>query len=575
MLPLATAAQMKELDRRAIEERGIPSLELMENAAQAVANTVWELIHPEEDRFSPLAHGVSVVLARKKGGAPPTDEEQRQMDELREIVESKNTDPTPRVAVFCGPGNNGGDGIAAARLLAEKGRCHVRTFFVGDRSKMTPDERAMEEKLLAAGGVLEDFTIDLTDRETAEATFTFEQQKISTWLSTCDCVVDALFGIGLTRPVAGPFQAAVRLMNGRTVVSCDIPSGVHADTGEILGEAVRAKVTVTFTNGKPGLYVGEGASHAGDVRIVDIGIPHDLEFQMFRDFPRLEVVNSTNSGLPLRPRVAHKGDFGKIFILAGSEGYTGAPVLAARAALRTGAGLVYLGVPREIYPIVAVKCDEAMPFPLPEDYTAILERAKSSNVVLIGPGLGRAAETEALVLRLLADLDVPVVLDADGINALAGHIDVLDKRSAPTVLTPHEGEFARLTGCELPIKDRLAAARDFAQAHGCILVLKGHGTITAAPDGSAWVNTSGNPGMAKGGSGDVLAGMIAALLGQKHLRCERRTGDNIPELAADAVLYHSLAGDACAAKFGEYAMLPTDLIEELPGVLRRHSCSFS
>ena len=569
MLPLATAAQMKELDRRAIEERGIPSLELMENAARAVADTVWELLHPEEDGFSPLAHGMSVVLTHKKGGAPLTGEEQRQMDEIREIVESKNADPTPRIAVFCGPGNNGGDGAAAARLLMEKGNCYVRAFFVGDRAKMTPDERAMEEKLLAAGGILEDFTIDLTDRETAEATFTFEQQKISAWLTTCDCVVDALFGIGLTRPVTGPFQAAVRLMNGRTVVSCDIPSGVHADTGEILGEAIQAKVTVTFTRGKPGLYVGEGAVRAGEVRIMHIGIPHDLEFEMFRDLPPLSVMHNPNSGLPRRPLTAHKGDFGKIFILAGSEGYTGAPVLAARAALRTGAGLVYLGVPREIYPIVAVKCDEAMPFPLPEDYNAILEKARGCDVALIGPGLGRAPEVESLVLRLLAELEVPVVLDADGINAVAGHIDVLDKRSAPTVLTPHEGEFARLIGCALPVRDRLAAARDFARAHGCVLVLKGHGTVTAATDGSAWINASGNPGMAKGGSGDVLAGMIAALLGQKHLRRERRAGDNIPELAADAVLYHGQAGDACAAKFGEYAMLPADLIEAIPEVLRR------
>ena len=571
MLPLATAAQMKELDRRTIEEWGVPSLELMENAARAVADTVWELVHPKEDEFSPRAYGMSVVLTRKKGGAPPTDEEQRQMDEIREIVESKNTDPTPRVAVFCGPGNNGGDGVAAARLIAEKGNCYVRAFFVGDRTKMTPDERAMEEKLLAAGGMLEDFTIDLTDRETAEATFTFEQRKISTWLSTCDCVVDALFGIGLTRPVTGPFQAAARLMNARTVVSCDIPSGVRADTGELLGEAVRAKVTVTFTRGKPGLYMGEGAAHAGEVRIVDIGIPHDLEFQMFRDLPRLEVANSPNSGLPRRPAEAHKGDFGKVFILAGSEGYTGAPVLAARAALRTGAGLVFLGVPRDIYPIVAVRCDEAMPFPLPEDYDAILERARGCDVALIGPGLGRAAETEKLALSLLADLDIPVVLDADGINALAGHIDVLDKRSAPTVLTPHEGEFARLTGRALPVRDRLSAARDFAQEHGCILALKGHGTITAAPDGSAWVNATGNPGMAKGGSGDVLAGMIAALLGQKHLRKERREGDNVPELAADAVYYHGAAGDVCAQRLGEYAMLPTDLIKAIPEVLRRWS----
>ena len=559
---------MKELDRRAIEERGVSSLELMEHAARAVADAVWELLHPEEDGFSPVLSSVSSMIAmRKKDGPPPTDEEQRQVEELREIIEGKNTDPTPRIAVFCGPGNNGGDGVACARLLMERGGCQVRAFFVGDRAKMTPDETAMEDRLTAAGGRLEDFSVDMTDRSTLEATMDYEQQKILAWLSTCDVMVDALFGIGLTRPVTGPFLTAIQLMNGRScpVVACDVPSGVNADTGEVLGEAVQAKVTVTFTRGKPGLYSGPGAGRAGEVRIVDIGIPHDLEYQMFRALPRLEVMHQPDSQLPLRPRNAHKGDFGKLFILAGSEGYTGAPVLAARAALRTGAGLVYLGVPRDIYPIVAVKCDEAMPFPLPEDYSAVLERARGCDAALIGPGLGRSPRVKQLVLSLLTDLDLPVVLDADGINALAGHIDVLDRRQAPTVLTPHEGEFSRLTGCALPVKDRLSAARDFSRDHGCVLVLKGQGTVTAAPDGSAWINASGNPGMAKGGSGDVLAGMIAGLLGQKHLGGEP---DSVAKLTVQAVQLHGMAGDLCARKFGEYAMLPTDLIEALPEVLR-------
>ncbi len=564
MLPLATSAQMKELDRLAIEEQGVPSLELMERAAQAVADTVWELLQPDE---SMCASSIGVIFMHKKDAPPPTGEEQRQEDEIREIVERKNTDPTPRVAVFCGPGNNGGDGVACARLLMERGGCQVRAFFVGDRSRMTPDERAMEEKLTAAGGCLEDFTVDMTSRETLEAAMDHEQQKILAWLSTCDCMVDALFGIGLKRPVEGVFRTAVSQMQKQRcpVVACDVPSGVNADTGEVLGEAVQASVTVTFTRGKPGLYMGAGAGCAGEVRIVDIGIPWEAESRLFRNAPRLEVVSQPDSCLPRRPRNAHKGEFGKLFLLAGSEGYTGAPVLAARAALRSGAGLVYLGVPREIYPIVAVKCDEAMPFPLPEDCSAILERARSCDIALIGPGLGRAPETQALVLRLLAGLDCPVVLDADGINALAGHIDVLDKRQAPTVLTPHEGEFGRLTGCALPVRDRLSAAREFARDHRCVLVLKGQGTVTAAPDGSAWINATGNPGMAKGGSGDVLAGMIAGLLGQKHLRRER---DNIPELTVEAVCLHGLAGDLCARRLGEYAMLPSDLIETLPQALR-------
>ena len=273
--------------------------------------------------------------------------------------------------------------------------------------------------------------------------------------------------------------------------------------------------------------------------------------------PSVEVDRHTFS-LPRRPRQAHKGEFGRVYILAGSVGYTGAPVLSARAAVRTGAGLVFLGVPSEIYPIVAVKCDEAMPYPLPERYEGILDRASGCDAVLIGPGLGRTPETEGLVRALLADLERPVVLDADGINALAGQPELLDSRPGPTVLTPHEGEFSRLTGCALPLADRQAAARDFAAAHRCTLVLKGHRTVTAAGDGRCWINTSGNPGMAKGGSGDVLAGMILALVGQ---------GFPPPESAAMAVWLHGRAGDLTAGRLGEYAMTPTDLLDDLPRTL--------
>lgn len=548
---LARMAQMKELDRIAIEERGIPSLELMENAAQAVVQEVVNLVGPPQEPKGVIASCIGVIVS--SGSGQPTAEEQREMEELRSIVESKNTDPTQRIGIFCGPGNNGGDGVAAARILLEAGY-RVRAFLVGDRAKMTPDERAMEEKLKAAGGELE--SLDLND------------QRTTVWMSTCDCFVDALFGVGLQRPLAGEFLALVQWLNRtRTpVVSCDLPSGVHGDTGEILGDAVQAKVTVTFTCAKPGLYLDAGAGRAGRVEVADIGIPGELVHeQIWRAQDGTDVMpDFMTCCLPRRPVDGHKGDFGKLFVLAGSEGYTGAPNLAARAALRTGAGLVFLGVPREIYPILAVKCDEAMPFPLPNEYSKILEKAKNCDVALIGPGLGQEPRTQRLVRSLLADLDIPVVLDADGINALCGHIDVLDKRSAPTVLTPHAGEYARLTGTSLPVRDRLTAARTFAKEHRCTLVLKGHGTVTAAPSGQCWICGTGNPGMAKGGSGDVLAGMIAALMGQKHLAGQYT---DLSELAAWAVWFHGKAGDVCAEKLGEYAMLPSDLLDAIPQVL--------
>lgn len=555
MRMLATTEQMRELDRTAIEERGIPSLELMENAAREVAQAVADLVGPVKGpRPDGRIGGAVSVAVLTSRGEPLTPEEQREADEIRAVVESKNSDLTQRIALFCGPGNNGGDGIAAARLLREWGY-RVRAFLVGDRTKMTPDARAMEERLAEAGGALE--PLDLEDR------------LLTAWLSTCDCYVDALFGVGLKRPVEGDFLAAVRWMNGRRapVVSCDLPSGVDGDTGEVLGEAVRAHTTVTFTCAKPGLYLGAGAGCAGEVQEADIGIPWDLVHQMIWRGPEPIELNPNDMHwvLPRRPANGHKGDFGRVFILGGSEGYTGAPTLAARGALRTGAGLVYVGVPREIYPVIAIKCEEAMAFPLPEEYTAILEKAAACDVAVIGPGLGRHPNTERLARSLLCDLTIPVVLDADGINALAGHIDVLDSRSAPTVLTPHAGEFARLTGGSLPVRDPVAAARGFARAHRCTLVLKGRGTVTAAPEGKVWLCGTGNPGMAKGGSGDVLAGMIAALLGQKHLN---GPGVSVPETAALAVWLHGKAGDRCAEQYGEYAMLPSDLIEMLPQVLK-------
>ena len=550
MFPLATAAQMKELDRVAIQERGVPSLDLMEAAAAAVAEKANGLLQ-KHGRYRPAR--TSSLIFMTKDGHSPTSEEQEEIGKMRDLVENQRD---TRIAVFCGPGNNGGDGIAAARLLMDMGYS-VRSFLIGDRGKMTPDARAMEEKLLAAGGKLEPYAID--DRMT------------NVWLSTCEVVIDALFGVGLCREVQGDFKNAILRMNQlrADIISCDIPSGVNADTGAVMGEAVKAHTTITFTCPKPGLYLGEGGPCAGEVEVADIGIPLDLVFQMIERRPeRAEVIPPcAHLNLPRRKPSAHKGDFGKVFILAGSEGYTGAPVFAANAAVRTGSGLVYLGVPSNIYPIVAVKCDEAMPFPLPKEYDTILEKGQSCDVALIGPGLGRDPKTGALVRFLLTGLKIPVVLDADGINALEGHIDVLDRRSALTVLTPHDGEFQRISGCSLPITDRLGAARDFAKAHGCILVLKGHGTVTAAPDGRTFVNTTGNPGMAKGGSGDVLAGMTASLLGQKQFRGPH---EDMAKLCAWAVFYHGQAGDRCAKELGQYGMTPGDMLAAIPHVLKEH-----
>lgn len=271
--------------------------------------------------------------------------------------------------------------------------------------------------------------------------------------------------------------------------------------------------------------------------------------------------------LPRRERDSHKGDYGKLLIVAGSEGYTGAPVFAAQGALRSGAGLVYLGVPRDVYPMVATRCSSAMPFPLLDDTEQLVERARSCDVVLVGPGLGRSLQAQQLVFRLIEEAEGPLVLDADGLNALEGQTQRLRARTGLTVLTPHDGEFARLAGCSLPLNDRVEQAAELAQDTGCVVVLKGHETLTVDPQGRVWRNTTGNPGMAKGGSGDILAGMIASLLGQKQLTgCVSCPG----ELVAWAVYLHGAAGDAAASRFGEYGMLPDDTLAAVAGVLQTH-----
>ncbi len=499
-MELSDAKRMKEADALAIHERGIDSLALMETAAGHVAAAVMDY-----------------------------------MDDSRSAV------------LFCGPGNNGGDGVAAARLLAARG-VTVRAFLVGDREKMTSDTRAMEAKLRLAGGALEDFRA--------------EDPQLPALCGSAGVIVDALFGVGLSRPLTGDALAAVHIMNrsGRPVVAADIASGVSADTGLILGEAVRAACTVTFSRAKPGHFTEPGCVCCGELRVMDIGIPADL---LRRSGCGIYAIHGGDLRLPVRERVSHKGDYGKLLILAGSVPYTGAPTLCARAAVRAGAGLVYLGVPSDIYEITAVKNDEAMPFPLApgepgrgdvlseEAAAAVREKLSGCGVCVIGPGLGRSERTKALVNLALRGGGIPVAADADALWAIAEDLTVLDEAAASVVLTPHEGEFARLLG--RPVKDRLNDAMGFARDHRCAVVLKGHRTVCAFPDGKGYIIDAGNPGMAKGGSGDVLAGVIGAMLCQLPSR----------RAVVTACWLHARAGDIAAGKYGEYALKATDIIDGL------------
>ena len=503
-MKLTTSAQMREIDRHVIEDLGVPGVTLMANAAGYVAAAAMERL--------PI------------GG---------------------------RAAVFCGAGNNGGDGIGAAAYLTEKG-VFTRVFLVGTREKLTPDSKEMLRRLNAAGGKLESFG---------------EACGIEEYLDECGAVIDAIFGIGLNSDLRGDALLAVEMINRASAykIAADIPSGVSADTGAIHGGAVKADLTVTFSLPKPGHFVEPGCICTGELRVCDIGIPSDVTDGTATD---AFAVMPGDITLPRRRPDTHKGDYGRCLIAAGSVGYTGAPVLSARAASRMGAGLVSLGVPEAVYSIIAAKCDEEMPFPLPDDGHGrldvsaageVMRRAAGCDAVLIGPGLSRAAGITEFVRSVVKSASAPVILDADGIYAVTGNIDILDEAACPLILTPHAGEFARL-GVDLSSGDRLCAARDFARRHGCVLVLKGHRTITALPDGAAYINTTGGPAMAKGGSGDVLAGMILALVGQ---------GFPIKDAVLAAVYIHGLSGDLCAAEYGEYSVTAGDLISFLPKAIKR------
>ena len=506
-MKLAAAAQMRELDRKAIEERNIPSIDLMERAAAAVAQAALDALPDKPSKC--------------------------------------------RAAVFCGAGNNGGDGIGAARLLFLMG-LKVRVFLVGDYDRLTPD--AMEEtgRLSECGVELEAFRPD--------------DKSQAAWARGCHVVVDAVFGVGLSREIApdSKFAAAIDLINTcrGVVIAADIASGVEADTGLVLGRAVKADRTVTFSLKKIGQAVGDGALLSGDVTVHDIGIPAALVRETVCPVQTAEA-DFAAAALPPRKADGHKGDFGKLMIVGGAVGYTGAPYLAALAAVRSGCGLAYLGVPESIWEIETVRCVSAMPFPLADRrgglshraLPELLERLEGCDVLALGPGLGRRESTRRLVLELLRETEKPVVLDADGINALEGHIDILDsRRGRVTILTPHDGEFARIGAMA---RGRVETARAFAREHGCVLVLKGHRTVTAGPQGNVLVNTTGNSGLAKGGSGDVLAGLIASLLAQ---------GASPMLAAAGGVWIHGRAGDLAAEALTAYCVTPEDVVGMFPKV---------
>jgi hydroxyethylthiazole kinase-like uncharacterized protein yjeF len=493
-----STAQIRQLDQRAIAA-GIPGLELMERAGYAVAKTAVEFLKQQQSRSALL---------------------------------------------FAGKGNNGGDAIVAARHLAAAG-CHATLVLLCRREELKGDPLAHFERLVSGVHVFE-----LPDAARLREIVAETSPAV---------IVDGLLGTGLTGEVREPYAAAIRFINqlDRPVLAVDIPSGLHSDTGEALGLAVRADVTVTMGLPKIGLLKPLATDFTGELRVADIGFPAELVAEL--DSPvELVCAGDVAPLFPRRRRGAHKGEYGHLLIVAGAEGYSGAPVLAARAAARAGTGLVTLAVPRAIYPVVAANCPpEIMPRPADR-----LESLAGFDAVAIGPGMGQSDEARAMIGDLLARLVVPAVVDADGLNAMARDRSLLKKTTAPLVLTPHPGEMGRLTGRSA--KDvqamRWEIAQQFAAEHGAVTVLKGAGTVIAEPSGRLWINSTGNPGMARGGMGDALTGLIGGLLAQ---------GFTPPDAARAGVFLHGLAGDIARDSFGEQAMLVTDLIDQTGAAFQR------
>jgi hydroxyethylthiazole kinase-like uncharacterized protein yjeF len=512
-MKILTSREMREIDRTAIEELGIPGPVLMENAGRRVADEILR-------RFPRIGDENIVVAA--------------------------------------GKGNNGGDGFVAARRLADRG-ARPLVLLLARRAEIKGDAAlhlAVADKL-----GLEIVEID------GEAAW----KRQRTRLRHASVIIDAIFGTGLSHPARGLFADAIADINKSPgfKVAIDVPSGLSSDTFRVIGPAVKANLTIALAAPKICHLFPPAEELSGEIVVAEIGIPAFL-FDDARLKLRLVEKADIARHFKRRARDAHKGTFGHVFILAGSWGKTGAAVMAGKAALRSGAGLVTVGTPGSCLPIVAKSMMELMTEALPETAERTLsaealirlrEIIPGKDAWLVGPGLSTHPSTARLVKSALSEFPGPVVIDADGLNILAEDLSVLKSSGRPAVLTPHPGEFARLTGLTVSEvhADRIELARRFAEDHAVHLVLKGYRTLVASPAGDVFINPTGNPGMATGGSGDVLSGMIASFIAQEK---------DVLGATLAAVYLHGLSGDIAARKLGERALIAGDLIRFLPSAAR-------
>ena len=506
---LVTASEMQNMDKETIETFGIPGIVLMENAGRCAV-----------DFF---------------------------MSQFSDITNK-------RIGIMAGSGNNGGDGFVMARYLISSGE-DVIVFLLTKSEKLSGDALFNYELLLKMDAQI----IEMPDEASLNPRYDI--------LNTRNIWIDALLGTGLRSDVRGRYKRVITFLNvsKHPVFAVDIPSGLHADTGNICGTSVKADATITFGHQKIGLAMPTGEQHCGNLAIADIGIPRQITESIA---PRHYLLTSKALDLKFfqRSSSAHKGTTGHVLVIGGSIGKTGAVAMTSHAAMRIGCGLVTLGIAQSLNSILETQLMEAMTLPFTEEmpgvlgpkaFDEIINASKGKKCIAIGPGMGTSLKTEELVHKLIQELSIPMVIDADALNVLAGSTECLHKAKTRHILTPHPGEMARLTGLSTQEiqSGRVTFSRHFAQSHNVILVLKGEKTIIAHPDGRVAINPTGNPGMASGGMGDVLTGIIAGIIAQ----------DIIPENAVETAVYiHGMASDILQRKMGKIGFLASDVIETLP-----------
>jgi ADP-dependent NAD(P)H-hydrate dehydratase / NAD(P)H-hydrate epimerase len=502
---LPTAEHMREADRQAIEDHHIPSLFLMENAGQAA-------FHLLEKLYTPLGN--------------------------------------QHVLIVVGKGNNGGDGLVIARLLSERS-VSTHVLLLTPAAQLKGDALINYERL--EGRVICEEVTTMAEVQAA--------------VTPATVIVDGILGTGLQKPVTDFFAQVIEILNQshKPIVALDIPSGLSAESGQPLGTAIQASQTIAFGAPKLGEVLREAEPWVGDLQVVDIGIPPEVMTGL--SIPTSWVtVSEIKPHLPTRSRSSHKGTYGHVLVVAGSVNKLGAALLTAKAALHSGAGLVTLALPDRAFDKVPQDALEVMYEPMPsteeglfseEALVKVLQLAEGKSVMAIGPGIGVGSGTQHLVTGLIQQSSLPLIIDADGLNNIADSLEVLEQATGPLVLTPHPGEMARLNGQSTQEiqKDRLQVARDWVQRYATYLVLKGDQTLTATPEGQVFLNASGNPAMAAAGMGDVLTGIIAAMMAQQL---------PLPEAVITGVFLHGLAGDLFQKEVGDRGLLASELLTYLP-----------